>query len=125
MIRGLSVALLFDRLRCREGDDVRIRLALRNRLPFAACGLQIDEGIAGHSRIHSPRARLCGIARIAGWKQTEISISFQPACRGEYPRAAPRVTSGFPFGLWTPSRGLAGDQHPCGLAQDFPGRSDA
>ena len=48
-----------------------------------------------------------GLSVATGWKTTEASWDFIPACRGEYPLRSPVVTSGFPFGLWLARRELS------------------
>jgi uncharacterized protein (DUF58 family) len=110
IVRGLSGTISFDRLRCREGDEVGIRLTVRNRLPIAAWGVSVDEGCAGQSRTDTSGERLCALIQVPGWRRTEMSVAFTPRCRGEYPRTAPRIASGFPFGLWTPSRPLSAER---------------
>lgn len=101
-LRGLTGALAFDRARAAEGDSVGVRLTLRNRLPWAAWGLAVRGGFgAGDER---PAA---AIASAPGRRTAVCRWSFTPARRGVFPLAAPRLGTGFPFGLWETARRLA------------------
>jgi uncharacterized protein (DUF58 family) len=90
--RGLRATLSFDRTRVREGVPVRVRLDVRNWLPVGARGVRV-RGLTEVS-----------LAVVPGWRQTRFEWDFVPACRGEYPLVPPRLTSGFPFGLWEAGR---------------------
>jgi uncharacterized protein (DUF58 family) len=100
-LRGLSGTLTFDHSRTTEGEATEVRLALRNRLPWAAWGLAVRGGFGSDAAeviagiVSAPRRRTA----LCHW-------SFTPACRGIYPIATPRLTTGFPFGLWDNSRNL-------------------
>ena len=98
-VRGLGGMLSFGRGRVREGESVEAHLVIRNRMPWGAGGLAVrgdvlDETSAG------------GLAFAAGWRTTESRWELIPRLRGEYPGAAPRIASAFPFGLWESSRPL-------------------
>jgi len=97
-LRGLDGFVAFDRTRASEGDTVQVRLTLRNVLPWSAWGLAVRggfgesaEAVAGIASAPSRRTALCR------WE-------FKPLCRGVYPLAALKLTTGFPFGLWENSR---------------------
>ena len=98
-VRGLGGAIAFDRARAREGEPVRVRLALRNRAPWGAWGLRVHAGLGASVD--------AGLARVGGWRRAEVAWDFVPGRRGAYPEGRPRVASGFPFGLLVASRGLA------------------
>lgn len=100
-LRGVSGTVSFDRARTSEGGPAEVLLTLSNRLPWAAWGLAVrggfgpaDEAVAGLAS--APRRR---VARCR-W-------AFAPTCRGVYPLAPPRLTTGFPFGLYESGRALA------------------
>ncbi len=95
---GLSGTLAFGRDRVREGEPVDVRLVVRNRMPWGAWGLAVRGDLPGAG---------AGVAFAGGWRTTEICWRATPDCRGEYPRAAPRVVTAFPFGLREASRPLA------------------
>lgn len=100
-LRGLTGALAFDRPRASEGDEVGVRLTLRNRLPWAAWGLAVR---GGSDDAGGPVA---AVAAAPGRRAAVCRWTFAPARRGVYPQAAARLTTGFPFGLWETSRPLA------------------
>ncbi len=111
-VRGLSGRLTFGRARVREGEPVPARLVLRNRMPWGAWGLSIRG--ACHDRSEP------GLAHAPGWRTVEASWELSPACRGEFPRATPRVVSAFPFGLWEASRGLEAPERLLVWPKTFP-----
>lgn len=94
--RGLSGHISFDRRRAREGDAVEATLALRNRLPWPALGLVVRGFAADPS-----------LASLPGRRHVRCRWTFVPTRRGVYPLAAPRLATGFPFGLWQASVPLA------------------
>lgn len=100
-LRGLSGTLTFDRERAREGESVAVRLTLRNRMPWGAWGLVVRGGVLDGS------GASLSLAHAAGWRSTETAWEVIPACRGEYPKAVPRIASAFPFGLRESSRPLS------------------
>lgn len=104
---GVSGSFTYQRSRAREGDSVPVRLSIRNRWPLRVWGLEIASD-PGTSPISTPAGAPTGLvlSRPAGWGITETAWEFQPSCRGVYPRSAPRVATGFPFGLVSPSRPL-------------------
>lgn len=101
--RGLRATLSFAAARAREGEPVRVRLDVRNWLPLGAWGVRVRGGLSedGDAEV--------SLAVVPGWKQTRFEWEFVPGCRGEYPLLPPRLTSGFPFGLWEASRPIASD----------------
>ena len=101
--RGLRATLSFGAARAREGEAVRVRLDVRNWLPVGAWGVRVRCGLSdgGSAEV--------SLAVVPGWRQTRFEWDFTPACRGEYPLLPPRLTSGFPFGLWEAGRPVARD----------------
>jgi uncharacterized protein (DUF58 family) len=98
-MRGVSASLSFDRRRATEGSAVRIRITVSNHWPWPLWGLMIERGffLATNSEEARPAASL---ARVAGWSRTTFEWDFSPPRRGCYPIETPRLTTGFPFGLW-------------------------
>lgn len=97
-IRGLKGILSFGVSRISEGETVGVRLDLTNRLPWPAWGVGVTGGFG--QKPGEPVARIPG----AGPRcRTVRHWEFRPSCRGVYPGEAPRLTSGFPFGLWESS----------------------
>jgi uncharacterized protein (DUF58 family) len=105
-LRGMHGTISFERSRAREGEKVDVCLTLRNRLPWAAWGLAVRDGFTRQAtaRDVSPVA---SIARAPRRRKARCRWSFVPPCRGVYPLVAPRLTTGFPFGLWENKRLLA------------------
>jgi uncharacterized protein (DUF58 family) len=103
-LRGLRGSVSFERSRASEGERVEVWLTLRNRLPWAAWGLAVRGGFAREEDATSPVA---SIASVPPRRLTTCRWSFVPVCRGVYPFTIPRLTTGFPFGLWENQRHLA------------------
>lgn len=104
--RGLSGSLAFDRTRASEGDAVEIRLTLRNRLPWSAWGLAVRGGFDDGGGAE-PAEAVAGIASAPPRRTALCRWAFRTSRRGVYPLAAPRLTTGFPFGLWENGRAVA------------------
>lgn len=100
-LRGLTGTLAFERARTAEGEGVGVRLTLRNRLPWAAWGLAVRGGFGEGAQ---PAA---AFPSTPGRRSAVCRWNFTPSRRGVYPLDAPRLTTGFPFGLWENSRQLA------------------
>lgn len=102
-VRGLGALLQFGRTRAREGESVTIRLALRNRAPWAVSGIGVHfaSGDCQDGRSDG------GVAYVKGRTTTDCRWQFIPEQRGEYPRRAPQLSCGFPFGLWHATRPVA------------------
>ncbi len=99
-MRGLEVSLSFDRPRCREWEPVQVRLSIRNRWPFPAWGLVVERGFFDADCWDEPSAAVTALARVPGWSQSDYVFPFCPERRGVYPRRAPLLSTGFPFGIW-------------------------
>jgi uncharacterized protein (DUF58 family) len=106
-LRGLVGSLAFGQPRAVEGDRVEVCLTLRNRLPWGAWGLAVRGGF-GHEP-EDGKGRIppvAGIAQVQARRTTRYRWDFVPPCRGEYPRSASALTTGFPFGLWETGRAV-------------------
>lgn len=101
-VRGLSGKIVFEQLRASEGVAVEVRLNILNRLPWAAWGLAVRRGFDQGSD-----TAVAGVASTPGWREAMCRWAFTPLRRGIYPLVQPRLSSGFPFGLWEVSRPLA------------------
>lgn len=100
-LRGLAGTISFDQARSRENERVRARLAVRNRLPWAAWGLHVRGGFdtvcpRELKEVPSPETSL---AVVPGRDNVSHSWELAPRLRGEYPHTPPRLATGFPFGL--------------------------
>lgn len=101
-LRGLEGAVRFASTRASEGEAIGVRLALRNRFPWAAWGLAVRGGFDADK--DRPAV---GVVAAPGRRTLGCRWVFSPSRRGVYPRATPRLTTGFPFGLWEGARALA------------------
>lgn len=100
-LRGLSGVMAFDRSRASEGEAVEVQLTLRNSLPWSAWGLAVKGGFG-----NEPTEAVAGIASAPRRRTSLCRWAFVPASRGVYPLSSPRLTTGFPFGLWENGRRL-------------------
>ena len=100
-LRGIQGTLSFDRLRASEGDSVEVRLTLRNRLPWPAWGLAVRGGFGGDAA-----EAVVGIVSTPRRRAVRCRWLFSPPGRGIYPLVTPKLTTGFPFGLWNNRREL-------------------
>ena len=110
-LRGLSASLAFDRRRSREGNNVLLRLAVRNRWPWPAWGLVVERGFFAPPTDGEDAPAVVALARVPGWSQNEYEFEFQPPRRGVYPNRPPVLATGFPFGIWQ-SEKLVSTTHP-------------
>ncbi|MCI0459483.1 MAG: DUF58 domain-containing protein [Gemmataceae bacterium] len=99
-LRGLQGSIAFDRLRIREGEAVEVCLTLRNRLPWAAWGLAVRGGFSGSRTDPAEAPPAVSIAAAPRRRTIRCRWSFVPDRRGVFPLQGPRLTTGFPFGLW-------------------------
>ena len=99
--RGLRCEVEFDGRRGRAGRPATVVLRVTNRLPVPAWGLSVADGF-GPAGDEGGRADL-SLDRVPGWATVEYRWTFAPPRRGVYPLAPPRLTTGFPFGLWSAS----------------------
>ncbi|MFM7073912.1 MAG: DUF58 domain-containing protein [Planctomycetota bacterium] len=96
-VRGVSAELSFERTRCHEGDELFVELAVVNRWPWPVWGLLL-EGCLDED---------AALARVSAWSKARYRFAWRPERRGPWPRGTPRITTGFPFGLWTCHRPIA------------------
>jgi uncharacterized protein (DUF58 family) len=105
-VLGLSGALGFEQRRTREGKGVTVQLSLRNRMPWGAWGLVVEDGCRDPGDGGESDAAAWGVVCAAPLRTTQAAWEFIPACRGIYPLQVARITCGFPFGIWEATRPL-------------------
>ena len=106
-LRGVTGTLTFENARTREGEPVTAVVSIKHPLPWGLWGLAVDAGFH-HGPTRPPLDRPdASLSFAGGWKTTEATWRFVPACRGEYPAHPPLIVSGFPFGLSAARRELA------------------
>lgn len=107
-ISGVRASFRFERSRATEGDVAPAVLVVENHWPWPVWGLLLQDGFAAgaiDSRDGQEAAPVeLALACVPGWSQVEFRWNFSPDCRGEYPRAIPRLTTEFPCGLWRAGR---------------------
>jgi uncharacterized protein (DUF58 family) len=102
MIRG---TISFERRRATEGERVQSWLTICNRMFWPAYGLAMRGGLRCHDDTSDDRP-LVGIASAPPRRTVRCGWFFTPGRRGLYPLSTPRLSSGFPFGLWQSKRDL-------------------
>ena len=100
MVRG---TLSFEQRRATEGERVQSSLTICNRMFWPAYGLALRGGMHSQDDINDSRP-LVGIASAPARRTIRCGWVFTPRRRGVYPLSPPRLSSGFPFGLWQSKR---------------------
>ena len=119
-LRGLRASIAFERRQVSEGDRVEVILTLRNRLPWSAWGLAVRGGFGDPAHETGKDLPVVTIARAPGRRLVRCRWLFVPTSRGVYPRCVPRLTTGFPFGLWENQRTVAVETPLVVWPQTFP-----
>lgn len=102
-LRGLEAKLTWESPRTREGESVRVRLAVRNRCPWPVWGITIRGGFR-------ETGASTALARVGGLSEVSFMWEFAPDERGVYPTEPPVMETGFPFGLWSARRPVVVEQ---------------
>lgn len=100
-LRGLQAALEFANPRGREGETVAVQLRIGNRWWWPAFGLAVKGGFGTDAT--QPVAACAVVPRR---RMVVCQWSLTPPCRGIYPTTPPRLSTGFPFGLWENRRAV-------------------
>ncbi len=100
---GLRGEVAWSQARCEEEDTIQTRLTIVNRWPWPAWGIQIELDQAIGSRLQSPDQGVC-LSRVPALSQSEFVWDCQPKARGVYPEQKVKMTTAFPFGIWSHSR---------------------
>jgi uncharacterized protein (DUF58 family) len=107
-VRRVRARWHYPARRGQVGKPLAVRLTLRSALPWPAVGLLVRGGWADQGGADDPLT--AAVARIPARGEQEIALTVVPEHRGHYPRSAPTVATGFPFGLWQSRRQPAGGQ---------------
>ena len=105
-LRGVRATLHFQQHRGTEGQPTPVLLEIANRAPWPVWGLSLREGFQRWPGVGPAWA----LARVAGWSGNRFEFDFVPDSRGEFPCAPARLTTSFPFGLWSASVPVTVDQ---------------
>jgi uncharacterized protein (DUF58 family) len=106
-LRGLHGSIAFERGRASEGERVEVCLTLRNRLPWSAWGLAVRDGFTRDAPANEAALPAASIASARRRRTARCRWSVVLSCRGVYPLVPPRLTTGFPLGLWENHRRLS------------------
>jgi len=100
-MRGLECKLRFDENHSVENEELNAILEVTNRLPLPVFGLMLtgqflqDDDSLGESE---PVA--VGLRRVSAWSVCRFDWKLKPCRRGQLPPEFPRISTGFPFGLY-------------------------
>ncbi|WP_166825868.1 DUF58 domain-containing protein [Thalassoroseus pseudoceratinae] len=103
-IRGLSCTVRFDVPRVSEGDAVTATINIRNRWPWPAWGLTLQERLetsfGDDDSLAEADENALAFSKVPGWSTSEYRWVIRPKSFGVYPTEPPRIGCGFPFGLY-------------------------
>lgn len=99
VIRGVSADLRFAGHRGVEGEILPGIVTVRNSWPFPVYGIAIEADIGGREQ--------ATLERLPPRSTTEFRWECVPRCRGEFPRGAVEIVTGFPFGITFARRGVS------------------
>ncbi len=103
-MRGLRGAISFGAGRVRESESVDVSMALHNRWFWPAWGLFVRGGFDGSAHGSKDASSVAAVPAAPGRTALRCEWKFVPRRRGVYPRTAPQLATGFPFGLWESRR---------------------
>lgn len=100
---GIHGKLSWSHERCEEGEQIQVSMTMVNRWPWPVWGLviELDDSIAGHS--DAPEARI-SLSRLPALAESRFRWTCRPKNRGVFPARPARITTAFPFGIWTCGR---------------------
>jgi uncharacterized protein (DUF58 family) len=98
-LRGLRARLDFQQHRGTEGEPTPVVLEIVNRCPWPVWGLSLRDGFRRWPGVEPAWA----LARVGGFSTNRFELDFVPDSRGEFPCAPAKLTTSFPFGLWSAS----------------------
>jgi uncharacterized protein (DUF58 family) len=102
---GIRGELSWNPSRCEEGDTIDTTLTIANRWPWPAWGLVVQADDAISEQIDAPEQPI-SLSKVPAWTRSRFRWLCQPKARGVYPKRQVRLTTAFPFGIWSCSRML-------------------
>ncbi len=102
---GIRGDLSWSPSRCEEGEVIDTTLTITNRWPWPAWGLVVQADDAISRQVNAPEQPI-SLSKVPGWTRSRFRWDCRPASRGIYPKHSVRLTSAFPFGIWSCSRTL-------------------
>ena len=109
-IKACDCQIIFDRPRAVEGEEIPVQLKITNRGPFPVWGMAIEKGFTqSHASsqateaVEDPNINVT-LAYVPAFSSNTYEWKFLPSQRGVFPIEPPRISTGFPFGIWTSSK---------------------
>lgn len=100
---GIRGELSWSPSRCEEGETIDTTLTIANHWPWPAWGLVVQADDAISEQIDAPEQPI-SLSKVPAWTQSRFRWFCQPKARGIYPKHQVRLTTAFPFGIWSNSR---------------------
>lgn len=103
---GMRGELSWEPGRCEEDETIQTKLTISNHWPWPVWGLivEADEDIAGNA---DSASRSISLSKIPALTKTSFHWNSRPSARGIYPKTTPRLSTAFPFGIWSCYQSLA------------------
>jgi uncharacterized protein (DUF58 family) len=101
-MKQLECRLSFDRSRVQENGLATAIVEIKNKWPIPVFGLMV-EGEFLLDLVEDDRVAV-GLQRVPAWSVSQFKWAFEPKQRGLLPSDEPKLTNGFPFGLYQSER---------------------
>ncbi len=98
-MKGLTCRLYFQQNRAVEGQTLKVILEVVNRWPIPAFGLMLEGDFLQDVESDEDHVAV-GLKRLPAWSVSKFEWPVKPDHRGKLPGGTPRLTNGFPFGLY-------------------------
>lgn len=97
-----SCEVSFDRSRIDEWTESVVKVKVTNHGPFPLWGMMIEQGFF-RPQLGSDQDQQIAVtlSRVPPFSSNVYHWSFVPDRRGVYPLSNPRISTAFPFGIWT------------------------
>lgn len=102
---GIRGELSWSPNRCEEDEIIDTTLTITNRWPWPAWGLVVQADDAISNQVDAPGQPI-SLSKVPAWTRSRFRWNCQSASRGIYPKRSVRLTTAFPFGIWSSSRPL-------------------
>ena len=107
-IRVCSCSVNFSRNRATEWSQNTVCLTVTNRSFFPLWGLAIEQGFFVPDSVnHQDQQISVTLSRVPPFSKNVYHWDFVPQRRGVYPLQTPKISTAFPFGIWTAKKDIA------------------
>lgn len=97
-----SCEVSFDRNRAEEWSENIVRVKVTNHGPFPLWGLAIEQGFFLPDQNENDQQQIAvTLSRVPAFSSSTYHWNFVPRRRGVYPLCQPKISTAFPFGIWT------------------------